>query len=128
MASGSEYCYPCYLGGQPIQAAFSKLIAKLDKATGLDFYATHTAGGCFAIVAHPSPDIIIYVTAAPDVFAIDDTPAKVRKQKCGYLVGFYNHDDGDTLAMSDTDAKGYTNLRTYDAVVAEVLRLGAGIM
>lgn len=113
--------------------AFAGLIEQLNETTGLGFYATHTGGGCFAILAHPSDEthsyegITIYVTKAPDVFTFSDTPKDC--EECGYLVGIYDT-CGDTLAMSETDEKWHTNIRTFDAVVEEVGRLAlvAGIV
>lgn len=129
-----DFCRDCYYDGAALRDAFADLIEQLNETTGLGFYATHTGGGCFAILAHPSDEthsyekVTVYVTKAPDVFTFSDTPKDC--EECGYLVGIYDDTDGDVLAMSDTDVNGYTNLRTYDAVVAEVERLAfvAGIV
>lgn len=129
----AEFCRDCYYSGEALRDAFADLIEQLNETTGLGFYATHTGGGCFAIVAHPSDEthsyegITIYITKAPDVFAFGDTPKDC--EDCGYIVGVYDT-CGDTLAFSDVDDDWKTNIRTFDAVVAEVQRLAevAGIV
>lgn len=129
-----DFCRGCYYDGAALRDAFADLIEQLNEKTGLGFYATHTGGGCFAIIAHPSDEthsrtgVTVYVTKAPDVFTFGDTPKDC--EECGYIVGFYDDNDGDTLAMSDIDDEWHTNIRTFDAVVDEVNRLAlvAGIV
>lgn len=78
-------CRWCYYNGAPLNHRFAALRNVLEKATGTEWVAEHTGGGCFWIATY-LPAGVLTVTPYPDVLGGGDTPTSVRNGQ-GWCLG-----------------------------------------
>lgn len=105
-----EFCRDCYYSGNVLANNLAGAIRTLEAATGTDWFAEHTGGGCFWLRTRPDggdpiegynaevqpliPSICI--TAAEDVLHGRHTIAELDES--GWMVGAYDdywNDSGD---------------------------------
>jgi hypothetical protein len=84
-----DFCRSCYYAGRPLQTNMASVIDVLEIATGTEWFAQHTGGGCFWLtttitdIPAPGPEglpltRILVVTEWPDVLSATATIADIE--------------------------------------------------
>lgn len=57
MKQGADYCRRCYYGGVPLERNLAGVIDVLTVATGTEWHAEHTGGGCMVLATYFGPRV-----------------------------------------------------------------------